>query len=101
MGELIAFRLSDDVGRELRRLSREAGSDRSALLRELIGLGLQEKRVETALQRYRQGRVSAGKASEEAGVSLWRWLEIMEERGVETQYGRRDLESDVDAAKKG
>ncbi|MFH1106641.1 MAG: UPF0175 family protein [Candidatus Micrarchaeota archaeon] len=101
MGELIAFRLSDDVGKELRRLSREEGSDRSALLRELIDLGLQEKRVEKAVGRYRNARVSAGRAAQEAGVSLWRWLEILEERGVESHYGRRDLEADVVAAKRG
>ncbi|MFH1199942.1 MAG: UPF0175 family protein [Candidatus Micrarchaeota archaeon] len=100
MAELIALRLSDELGRELVRLSRMEGTDRSALLRELIGLGLAEKRIDRAVGRYRQGRVSGGKAAEEAGVSLWRWLEILEERGVETQYSRRELQADLEAAKR-
>jgi hypothetical protein len=100
MAELIALRLPDELGRELLRVSRMEGTDRSALVRELIGFGLAQKRLDRAVERYQTGKASAGKAAQEAGVSLWRWLELMEERGVEAQYSRRELQADLEAARR-
>ncbi|HET7323923.1 MAG TPA: UPF0175 family protein, partial [Halococcus sp.] len=61
--------------------------------------GLRDWRAETAVGRYRDGELSLGRAAEFAGVSLWRFLDLLDERGVETNYTESDLASDLAAAR--
>lgn len=94
---LIALRLPKRITSSLAELAEEEGKDRSALLRELIALGIAEKSVEKAVRFYSTGRVSAWKAASIAGVSLWEMIEILRRRGVEAQYGLKELEEDLEA----
>jgi len=58
--------------------------DLSRAVRELV-----------ALELYREGLVSLGKAAEIAGLSLWEMMELMARRGVPIRYGPDDLEADI------
>lgn len=67
---------------EIEGLSREEGRKRSELLRELINEGLREHRVERAVEAYRRGEASQGRASELAGLSLNAFHQELKRRGV-------------------
>lgn len=55
-------------------------------------------RVEEAVEEYRAGKVSLSKASEIAGTNLWTFLEDMEGRGLQINYGEAELKEDMEAA---
>lgn len=57
--------------------------------------------VEIALQRYREGSVSLGRAAKLAGVSVWRFLDVLDERDIEVNYDESDLEADLRAVQSG
>lgn len=97
MGELVSFRLPEELQKELALLSKEEDRDKSEMVRELIRIGLKEKKIEKAVRLYKAGKVSASRAAEIAGVSLWKMIEIFRERKVETQYGQGELEEDLKA----
>lgn len=97
MVEVITLRLPPDILKELDRLADRERKDRSALIRELLERGVGEKRIEYAVELYRSGRVTGWKASQIAGVSLWRFYEAIRERGVLLQYSEHDLEEDLKA----
>ena len=57
--------------------------------------------VETVIQHYRAGSIPVGRAVELADVPVWRFIEILGERGVEVNYDENDLESDLRAVQAG
>jgi len=60
-----------------------------------LKIGLRDKLVEDALRAYREGNVSMWKAAKIAGVSLWEFVEILKVKGIEIQYGLKELEEDL------
>jgi len=99
MGEVISLRLPAETFEELEKIAREEAKDKSRLMRELLALGIKEKKLEKAIQLYKEGKATLWKAARVAGVSLWQMIEVMRERRVEAQYGLRELEEDLKALK--
>jgi len=52
-------------------------------------------RLYLAIELYREGKVSLGKAAEIAGVTKWEMMEILASRNVPIQYNVKDLEKDI------
>ena len=48
-----------------------------------------------AIELYREGKVSLGKAAEIAGITRWEMMEILTSKGVPIQYDVKDLEKDI------
>ena len=101
MTDVISLRLSEDILRKLDELSTREGKDRSTLIRELLEKGIKEKDLDNAVERYRRGEATGWRAAQSAGVSLWNFLRVLDERGVLLQYGERDLERDLSALREG
>jgi len=99
--DVISLRLSEDILRKLDELSTREGKDRSTLIRELLEKGIKEKDLDNAVERYRRGEATGWRAAQSAGVSLWNFLRVLDERGVLLQYGERDLERDLSALREG
>ncbi len=53
-----------------------------------------------AIELYREGKVSLGKASEIAGVSQWEMVEVLASKGIPLQYDAEDLEEDIKTLEK-
>ncbi len=53
-------------------------------------------RIYLAIELYREGVISLGKAAEIAGVSKWEMMEILASKGVSIQYDEEDLREDVE-----
>lgn len=98
---VISLRLSEDTLRKLDELSTREGKDRSTLIRELLEKGIKEKNLDNAVELYRRGEATGWRTAQSAGVSLWNFLRVLDERGVLLQYGERDLERDLSALREG
>lgn len=56
----------------------------------------------TAIGRYVLGELSLGRAAEEAGMSRWKFEEVLEDAGFASLYGPRtddDLQRELDVAR--
>jgi len=69
--------------------------DRSALIRELLDRGIKGKDIDYAVEAYRKGQATGWRAAQLAGISLWNFYKILNERGVLIQYSEHDLEEDL------
>ena len=49
-----------------------------------------------ALELYREGKVSLGKASEIAGLSVWEMMSLLKERRIPLNYSIKDFEKDLE-----
>ena len=93
----VTARVSEDLYERIERIREAEQTDRSTAIKRLLERGVGDWQVETAVRRYREGMVSLGRASEIADVSIWRFIDILDERGVEMNYDESDLEADVAA----
>jgi predicted HTH domain antitoxin len=93
--KVVTLRVPEDVLEMIDEIARKEGKEKSEVIRELLKIGLRNKLVEDALKAYRERKVSMWKAAKIAGLSLWEFIEILRERGIEIQYGIKDLEEDL------
>jgi predicted HTH domain antitoxin len=95
----VTARISEDLYKAIEQLRDEERLDRSTAVAQLLERGVEDWRIDTAIRRYRDGDVSLGRAAEIAGVcvSLWRFLDILEDRHVEGNYTEADLGTDLGA----
>ena len=86
MAKTMSVRMDVENYEFLRRLSKDEKSDLSQAVRDLVYKG----RILLAVERYRQGRASLGKAAELAGVPVGQMIEILAEYGVESNLEHDD-----------
>jgi len=95
----VTARVSEDLYEKIERIRDEEQTDRSTAINRLLERGVGDWQIETAVRRYRNGTVSLGRAAELADVSVWRFLDVLDERGVEMNYDESDLEADIAAVR--
>jgi predicted HTH domain antitoxin len=95
----VTARISKELYEVIEELRAEERLDRSTAVAQLLERGVEDWRIDTAIRRYRDGDVSLGRAAEIASVSLWRFLDILEDRRVEVNYTEADLGTDLAAVR--
>ena len=97
--KLMTFRLPLEIDKDIENIASREDTDKSKLIRELLIIGIKERKLKEALKLYTEGKVSLWKAASLADVSLWKIIEILEERKITLQYGKRELKEDLKALK--
>lgn len=90
----ISIRIDEELAREMDNLARY--TDKSSIVREIMYIGLEQYKIERAVQRYARGEVSTWKAAEMAGVSLRRMMGILKDRGIDLHYLEESLKEDIE-----
>ncbi len=95
MEETVSVRISKEELNALDTLSEQERLKRSVLLREVLRLGIQQKRLEYALAIYQKRGATAWKAARMANIPLTKFLDLLVERGVDFNYTREDFLEDA------
>jgi len=82
---------------QLERISREEKIDRSAVLRKVLDIGLGEYNKRKAVEEYRKGKVSVGKAAELAGISIAEFYKILEDEDVPIRIDIKGTEESLES----
>ncbi|MCD6209599.1 MAG: UPF0175 family protein [Methanophagales archaeon] len=82
-------KISIDVPKDLIHVLKVRERELPKVLREIIAVNL-----------YKEGLISLGKASEIAGVSRWEMFDILAAKKIPLQYYPEDLEEDIETLKK-
>ncbi len=86
MTKTMSIRMDRENYEFLSELTKEGKSDLSKTVRELVTRG----RVLLAIEKYRSGEASLGRAAELAGVPLGQMMTTLEEFGVESRIEKED-----------
>jgi predicted HTH domain antitoxin len=86
MTRTMSVRMDQDNYEFLQKLSKDEKEDLSSALRDLVSRG----RVMLAIDRYRNGQASLGKAAELAGMPLGRMMTLLESHGIESNIEQQD-----------
>ena len=96
MESTVAVRIEKDTLAKIRIISKEENRKNSEVLREALDLGLREKKLSLALEKYKNKLVSIGKAAELADIPLSTFLDILRVRSVPFNYTVRELMEDFE-----
>ena len=86
MSKTMSIRMDQDNYRFLRDITKEERSDLSKAVRDLVTRG----RVMLAVERYKKGDASLGRAAELAGLPLGQMMTMLAEFGVESRLEKED-----------
>lgn len=86
MSKTMSVRMDRDNYDFLHEITKEEGSDLSKAVRDLVTRG----RILLAVERYKKGEASLGRAAELAGVPLGQMMTILAEFGVESRPEKED-----------
>ncbi|MBI2664464.1 UPF0175 family protein [Candidatus Woesearchaeota archaeon] len=92
----VAVRIEKRKLAEIKAISDEEKRKNSETFREIIDLGLKEKKLAIALEKYEGGVVSTGRAAEIASIPLSKFLDILRERNVPFKYTVKELQEDFE-----
>ncbi|MBI2550550.1 UPF0175 family protein [Candidatus Woesearchaeota archaeon] len=93
----VSLTLPKKILEEAEKMAKERLEDRSTAIRELLAIGITEYRENTAVRDYAEGKLSLGKAAETAGVSMWRFIDLLKERKVPLKYDLDALKEEIEA----
>lgn len=86
MTKTMSIRMDSDNYEFLSQVTKEERSDLSKAVRDLVTRG----RVMLAIERYKKGQASLGKAASMAGLPVGRFMTVLEEFGVESRVDHQD-----------
>jgi len=92
MTKTMSIRMDRDNYDFLAEISKEERSDLSKAVRDLVARG----RILLAVERYKQGEASLGKAAELAGLPVGQIMTILAEFGVESRIEKEDYLQGLD-----
>ncbi|HLC36046.1 MAG TPA: UPF0175 family protein [archaeon] len=96
MAESVSVRLDKDSMKQLNQLNKYDKGQKSSLLREVVELGIKDKRLEIALEKFRKNEATAFKAAEIAGVSLSEFLDALKQNNLTFHYSIEDLREEFE-----
>ncbi len=86
MTKTMSIRMDRETYEFLTQISKEERSDFSKAVRDLVRRG----RVLLAVERYKKGEASLGKAAQLAGLSVGQMMTLLAEFGVESRIEKDD-----------
>ncbi len=96
MAETVSVRIDKEELKEIDELSKIEKKTKSNVLREVLELGLKDKKLELAIEKFRNKEASIGKAAKIAEVPLSQFMDILVEKNIEFHYGIKELEEDFE-----
>ena len=92
----ISARIEEELVKEIDEIVREKGTDRSAVIRELLYIGLKEYKLKKALELVRERKVTVWKAAEIAGITYREMLEKLREHNVPFPITAEELAREIE-----
>lgn len=100
MQKIISVRPTEEIERKLERLIGIEKTEKSALIRRILDIGIDEELKKHALELFRDKKVSLAKAAEIANISVREMMDLIKEKGVSLHITIEDIRGDFEAAMK-
>lgn len=96
MEETVSVRIYKPELKEIEKISQLEKKTRSSVLREVLEKGLKEKKIEIALEKFRNNEATAWKAAKIANIPLTQFMDILVKNGIDFHYGVKELREDFE-----
>lgn len=95
MADTVSVRIDSDDLHEIDILAKYEKQSKSNIFRDILARGIEEKRLEIALERFQKKEFSAWKAARFASLPLTQFLDILHQKRIEFHYTHKELQEDV------
>ena len=92
----ISVRIPAKEYEELKHLSLDSGQGRSSVLRDVLNRGIQDKKLDLAIEKYRKREITLWKAARIAGIPLSKFLDRLDDEGLEYHYLPEEVEEEFE-----
>ena len=96
MAETVSVRIDKKELKEIEEISKIDKNTRSNVLREILDKGVKEKKLEIALEKFRNNEATAWKAAKIANIPLTKFMDILVQKGIDFHYGVKELREDFE-----
>lgn len=100
MSERLSIVIPSKLSSEIEEIQNLIKLDKSSIIRHLISRAVREIKIEMAIEEYKKGKVSFGKASEIPGVNLWEFIDICHKNKVPLNLTEEDADLNIQRVKK-
>ncbi len=95
MSERLSIVIPLELNKEIEKIQKILKMDKSSAIRHLLSKSIQEVKIEIALEEYRKGKVSFGKASEIAGINLWEFIDICHRNKIQLNMSEQEADAGI------
>jgi predicted HTH domain antitoxin len=92
----VSARIQKSQAEEIERLASKKGTDKSAVIRELLATALQNKRIEEALNQVQAKKITVWKAAEIAGITYREMLELLKTHNIPFPLSEQELRREIE-----
>ncbi len=96
----VTARLEEESLKYVHKVSKLFQLDKSTAFRRLLMRGIQEDKKERALELYRLGKYSIESAAKFAGLYIGEFLELMDQKGIESNVTMEDYQESLKHAER-
>jgi len=92
----VSARIQKSQVKEIERLASKKGTDRSAIIRELLATAIQNRKIEDASNQVQAKKITVWKAAEIAGVTYREMMEILKTHNVPFPLSEQELRREIE-----
>jgi predicted HTH domain antitoxin len=99
MSERLSIVVPSDMNEEIEKLQKIFNMDKNTVIRHLLSKSIREFKIETAVNEYKKGKLSLGKAAELADINLWEFIEICRKNQIQLDLTEEEAEMGIEKIK--
>jgi predicted HTH domain antitoxin len=92
----VSARIQKSQAEEIERLASKRGTDKSAIIRELLATAIKNKRIEEALSQVQAKKITVWKAAEIADVTYREMLELLKTHNIPYPLSEQELRREIE-----
>ncbi|MHA1682365.1 MAG: UPF0175 family protein [Promethearchaeota archaeon] len=96
MSERLSLVIPATLKEKIDRLKKKTRLDQSALIRKLLTAAVEEMQVKLAIEEYKDGKLSPGKAVEFSGTDYWTFIELLRLHNIPHDIDTEDLKKEME-----
>jgi predicted HTH domain antitoxin len=96
MSEQLNIRLDRTLLTDFEELAKNENLDRSSLIKKILIDGLNQERLNYAIQKYLQQIISLERAAEIAKISVHEMIQVLAKYGISSQFTVEDFQKMVE-----
>ncbi len=96
MAETVSVRIDKLELRKIEEISKLEKKNRSNVLREVLEKGIKGKKLDIALEKFRNNEATAWQAARIANIPLTQFMDVLVQRGIDFHYGVKELREDFE-----
>lgn len=90
----LSARVSKELSEDVAWIMKEEGLEKSAAIRKLLRIGVEEYRRDRAVTQFSRGDIAFGQAAAIARISVWEFADLLKKRRV--PWVPEDVERDLE-----